>query len=194
MDHPPQMNRNFCIFTPVPSTHFYPDSADWDDSESLYSDPSEDLVYAANSAPKLAYLAQEAEALLTIWGTCTRPFRLTRHRGCHRPLLHLPSSWTITHRSWALFCLRTSSTSTSALVKHHVNLFRLALITFNSLRHIPRSSSIWKGLPRSCSLSGLRSSLRTFLPRRSIVMKMESGNSFWKPHGFRQGWRSSKQR
>ena len=171
----------FGFMEDFPSTPFYPDPADWDDSESLYLDPSEDHAYAANSAPKLAYVAQEAEALLTIWGTCTRPFRLSPHRGSHRPLIHLPSLWTITHRSRALFCLRTSSMSTSALVKHCVNLFRLVLNTSVSLRRIPRSTSIRKGLPRSCSLSGLRS------PLRSIVRMIKSGNLFRKPRGFTGG-------
>ena len=48
-----------------PPTPFLPEPADWDVSETHYSDPSEDLAYAANSAAKLACVAQEAEAFLT---------------------------------------------------------------------------------------------------------------------------------
>ena len=54
----------------------------------------------------LTWLRRLKPYSLTIWGTCMRPFRLTRHRGSYRPLHHLPSSWIMTHRSRALFCPR----------------------------------------------------------------------------------------
>ena len=48
-----------------PPSPFLPDMAEWEESDSLLSDPSEDLAYASNSASKLAYVAREAESLLT---------------------------------------------------------------------------------------------------------------------------------
>ena len=46
-----------------PPSPFLPDTAEWEESDSLF--PSEDLAYTSTSAAKLAYVAGEAESLLT---------------------------------------------------------------------------------------------------------------------------------
>ena len=176
-------------FPPFP---FFPDPADWEESESLLSDPLEDLAYATNSASKLAYLAREAESLLT------------QYMGdLYAPISDItpPGESSSAHSSF--FAEHNIPKSGIALPPDFIheyervskaprNQYRMALITSVLFSRIPRSTSIRKGLPRSCLLSGLRSPLRTRLPLHRIVRKTENGNLFRNPHFFQQDWRSSK--
>ena len=200
---PPPLPSDFQSFQPPPSVFsgvmppvgsvedfppspFLPDQAEW-----ILQKISRMLPILRQNWP--TWPGRPGPYLRNTWGTCTRPFRMLRHRESHRPLI-LPFSWNIIFRSQALLLPPDFIHEYERVSKALTNLFRMALITSILLSRIPRSTSIRKGLPRSCLLSGLCSPLRTCLPLHRIVRKIENGNLFRTPHMFLQDWRSSKPR